>query len=94
MTCSRAKVAPAWASIATDLGAIVIGGLAVKSMLGRLAQEQGLRARPEPTRYSDALDVLLVRREGRWKPAVWEKEPPQTKKADIEKGEDQKDRWR
>lgn len=43
--------------------------------------------------YDDALQVAVLEKDGTLLPAVQLGSPPQTKKADIEKGEDQKDRW-
>jgi hypothetical protein len=47
----------------------------------------------QATRYDKTEDQLLVLEGKVWIPAIDAKEPPRTKKADIEKGEDQKDRW-
>jgi hypothetical protein len=49
--------------------------------------------RSQPARYDRDRDELLVRERGRWIPAVESEEPPRTKKADLEKSDDQKDRW-
>jgi hypothetical protein len=43
--------------------------------------------------YDDARQITVVAHAGAMVPAVTRYPPPQTKKADIEKGEDQKDRW-
>jgi hypothetical protein len=43
--------------------------------------------------YDDELQVSVMGDNGSTVPAVKHRSPPQTKKADIEKGEDQKDRW-
>lgn len=64
-----------------------------KSFLASLARTQAPSRPSERIRYDEALDELVVQRDGVWVPAVDTDEPPMTKKADIEKGEDQKDRW-
>jgi hypothetical protein len=43
--------------------------------------------------YSDARQITVIESGGEDVPAVEHHPPPQTKKGDIEKGEDQKDRW-
>lgn len=43
--------------------------------------------------YDDARQIAVVEDHGERVPAVERHPPPQTKKGDIEKGEDQKDRW-
>lgn len=43
--------------------------------------------------YDSHLQVSVIEQDGNLVPAVQLDAPPQTKKADIEKGEDQKDRW-
>lgn len=43
--------------------------------------------------YDDERQITVVVDAGRRVPAVERYPPPQTKKGDIEKGEDQKDRW-
>jgi hypothetical protein len=43
--------------------------------------------------YDDARQVTMIESDGERVPAVERFPPPQTKKGDIEKGEDQKDRW-
>ena len=63
------------------------------SFLARLARPQRRARRSERVWYDDASDMLMVRRNGRWVPGIDASESPATKKADIEKGEDQKDRW-
>lgn len=57
-----------------------------------LAQEQDVAAdRPADERYDDELDQLLVLVGGSWVPAATRPDrPPQTKKADLERGEDVK----
>ncbi len=57
-----------------------------------LAQDQEPAAeRPGDERYDDELDQLLVLDGGSWVPAATRPErPPQTKKADLERGEDVK----
>jgi hypothetical protein len=52
---------------------------------------------PEPDHalaYDDATQMTLLEVDGRSVPAVTVRGGAPTKKADIEKGEDQKDRWR
>ena len=62
-------------------------------LLFRMATPQR-EQRSQLCRYDDDLDELLVLVSGRWTPAV---DSPtggrNTKKADVETGEDQKDRW-
>jgi hypothetical protein len=43
--------------------------------------------------YDDARQITVVKEGNAVVPAVERNPPPQTKKGDIEKGEDQKDRW-
>jgi predicted RNA-binding protein with PIN domain len=43
--------------------------------------------------YDDARQIAVVQQGNALIPAVELHPPPQTKKGDIEKGEDQKDRW-
>jgi hypothetical protein len=64
-----------------------------RPLLLRMAQRQ--EPRPgEQTTYDTATDELLVLVAGRWIPAIDSpKGGPSTKKADVETGEDQKDRW-
>ena len=65
----------------------------VTPLLLRMARPQ-TRSVGEPTRYDPELDELLVRTAGRWVPAIdLPTGGPRTKKADVETGEDQKDRW-
>jgi hypothetical protein len=52
-----------------------------------------VRQRSQPARYDAERDELLVREGGKWIPGVESEEPPRTKKADLEKSDDQKDRW-
>ncbi len=65
---------------------------AMKPLLVRLAEVQDLRDSPE-ARYDESLDELVVKHGSEWIPALDSGESPETKKADLEKGEDQKDRW-
>lgn len=51
------------------------------------------RRRSQRARYDPVRDELMVLERGRWVPGVESKEPPRTKKADLEKSDDQKDRW-
>jgi len=46
-----------------------------------------------PGQYDADLQLLVVSEGDAVVPAIDSKQPPATKKADIEKGEDQKDRW-
>jgi len=46
-----------------------------------------------PLPYDDARQITVVEENGALVAAVERYPSPQTKKADIEKGEDQKDRW-
>lgn len=64
----------------------------MKPLIVRLAEAQQLRASPE-MRYDETLDELVVKDGSNWIPALDSGESPETKKADLEKGEDQKDRW-
>lgn len=57
------------------------------------ATPQVARAERQLTRYDQSSDELMVLESGTWIFATESKDPPRTKKADIEKGEDQKDRW-
>ena len=51
-------------------------------------------SRAQATKYDGDRDELLVREAGRWVPAVDSAVGGlRTKKADVETGEDQKDRW-
>jgi hypothetical protein len=43
--------------------------------------------------YDNARQITVVEHQGERVPAVEHCSPPQTKKGDIEKGEDHKDRW-
>jgi hypothetical protein len=58
----------------------------------RATRQRG-RVASRPLPYDDALQVTVVSEGSQTVPAVERHPPPQTKKADIEKGEDQKDRW-
>ena len=64
-------------------------------LLFRAARTQTLATEDgAPTRYDADRDELLVLLEGRWMPAIDSPSGgPGTKKADVETGEDQKDRW-
>ena len=64
-----------------------------RPFLLRLAVRQ--HASPgEPTMYDNDRDELLMKVDGNWIPAVDSpKGSPDTKKADVETGEDSKDRW-
>jgi hypothetical protein len=57
-----------------------------------------ITARPEvdagDTRYDMGSQMTVVRLSSGEQPAIDMRLPPASKKADIEKGEDQKDRWR
>ncbi len=64
----------------------------MKPLIVRLAEAQQLRASHE-VRYDETLDELVVKDGSKWIPALDSGESPETKKADLEKGEDQKDRW-
>ena len=50
----------------------------------------------EEYRYDSSLNIMLTYENGCWIPAMESRKPRRTKKNDIEKGEDQKDRrmWR
>jgi hypothetical protein len=64
-----------------------------RPLLLRMAQEEE-SSHGEPTRYDAATDELLVFVDGQWVPAIDSPHgSPSTKKADVETGEDQKDRW-
>lgn len=65
----------------------------MRPYLLELARTQSAHQGP-PFRYDDTLDQLLVEFEGTWIPAIdAPTASPMTKKKDIEKGEDSKDRW-
>jgi hypothetical protein len=64
----------------------------MKPLIIRLAESQRLRTGPD-ARYDESLDELTVMSEFGWIPALDSGESPETKKADLEKGEDQKDKW-
>jgi hypothetical protein len=64
-----------------------------KSFIARRATRQTPEL-GERVRYDADRDIALVLRDGNWVAAIVAGSGPQTKKADIEKGEDQKDRWR
>jgi len=64
-----------------------------RPLLLRLAVGQHPGQGPE-VRYDEAADELMVRTGSGWVPAIDSPEgSPMTKKRDIEKGEDSKDRW-
>lgn len=64
----------------------------MRPLLLQFARSQ-VRVAAPPSRYDEDLDELVVADSGRWVPALDSTEKPETKKADLEKGEDQKDRW-
>jgi hypothetical protein len=62
--------------------------------LFELATRQRGRLPTSPLPYDEVRQVAVIAEEdGTTVPAVERHPPPQTKKGDIEKGEDQKDRW-
>ncbi|MEA2495359.1 MAG: hypothetical protein QOJ29_3270 [Thermoleophilaceae bacterium] len=61
-------------------------------LFARATRQRG-QLRSEPLPYDEGLQVTVIRDGADTVPAVERYPPPQTKKADIEKGEDQKDRW-
>lgn len=61
-------------------------------LFARATRQRG-QAPSEPLPYDEGLQVTVSRDGAETVPAVQCYPPPQTKKADIEKGEDQKDRW-
>ncbi|HEV2945471.1 MAG TPA: hypothetical protein VGX26_10195 [Solirubrobacteraceae bacterium] len=64
-----------------------------KPWLLSLATRQRGRTPTDPVQY-DAVRQIAVVSEGDLRiPAIRARRPPETKKADIEKGEDRKDRW-
>jgi hypothetical protein len=65
-----------------------------KSFLAKLAEPQQSRRDDARTRYDPKVDMSFVRSDGVWTAAIDHNRHARTKKADIEKGEDQKDRWR
>ena len=65
----------------------------MKPLLLRIARPQRIVQAP-PAKYSDELDELLVLDADGWVPALDSSQKPETKKADLEKGEDMKDEWR
>ena len=58
----------------------------------RATRQRG-RVPSAPVLYDDARQIAVIDHHGERVPAVERHPPPQTKKGDIEKGEDQKDRW-
>jgi hypothetical protein len=58
-----------------------------------LATKQRGRVPTGPIRYDADQQIAVVEQAGELVPAVETRAPTQTKKADIEKGEDRKDRW-
>ena len=58
-----------------------------------LATRQRGRVASTPVAYDEARQIAVVEQDGLVVPAIDSERPPQTKKADIEKAEDQKDRW-
>jgi hypothetical protein len=58
----------------------------------RATRQRG-RVPSAPLPYDDTRQITVVEEGGELIPAVDRHPPPQTKKGDIEKGEDQKDRW-
>lgn len=58
-----------------------------------LATRQRGRVQAAPALYDDVRQVAVVEQSGEMVPAITTAFPPETKKADIEKAEDQKDRW-
>jgi putative ATP-grasp target RiPP len=58
-----------------------------------LATRQRGRVPTAPVVYDDARQIAVVIEGGRVVPAITSSRPLETKKADIEKGEDRKDRW-
>jgi hypothetical protein len=61
-------------------------------LFARATRQRG-RAHVTALPYDDDRQITVVDDGGRSVPAVERRPPPQTKKGDIEKGEDQKDRW-
>lgn len=47
----------------------------------------------EPVAYDTLRQIAVVEQNGAQVPAIETSKPLETKKADIEKGEDRKDRW-
>jgi hypothetical protein len=64
-----------------------------KPWLLTLATRQRGRIRTEPVTYDTARQIGVVEVDGATVPAIETSRPMETKKADIEKGEDRKDRW-
>lgn len=58
----------------------------------RATRQRG-RVPSAPLSYDDVRQIAVVEDRGEVIAAVERYPPPQTKKGDIEKGEDQKDRW-
>jgi hypothetical protein len=61
-------------------------------LFARATRQRG-QIHTDPLPYEDGLQLTVMDEGGRRVPAVERRPPPQTKKGDIEKGEDQKDRW-
>jgi hypothetical protein len=61
-------------------------------LFSRATRQRGVMP-TEPLSYDAKRQVSVVETDGKTVAAVELSGPPQTKKADIEKGEDQKDRW-
>jgi putative ATP-grasp target RiPP len=64
-----------------------------KPWLLSLATRQAGRVHSEPVAYDAHRQIGVVDQAGAMVPAVETSKPLETKKADIEKGEDRKDRW-
>jgi hypothetical protein len=62
-------------------------------ILSLATRRRGRRGRTRAVLYDDEQQVAVVRDAGRLIPALARHPGPETKKGDIEKGEDQKDRW-
>lgn len=63
-----------------------------RPLILQMARSQAASPR-QATKYDAGRDELLVLEAGRWVPAVESAGGLRTKKADVETGEDQKDRW-
>ena len=64
-----------------------------RPLLLRLARAQEVPA-GQPTKYDSTRDELLILEGDEWVPAIDSPAgAPRTKKADVETGEDTKDRW-
>lgn len=60
------------------------------SLIRRLATQREVRKDPTISRYVSAESISYVYEDARWVPSWESQHPPESKKADLETGEDQK----